>query len=283
MSATITITDDHPKFSAIVALLAGTSAAAIVGAGTGNPAPAPQPMPMPTTQPVSGDDDTDDTGPVNANAPALDSAGLPWDERIHAATKTTKGDGTWTGRRGGPKGAELAAIEAELRARVGAAPQPVPTPAVTPQPMPVAAPIPMPSPAPVAMDNGAGAVAAVSSPVPQPMPMPAPTPMAAPVPQPMPMPAPVAAPVAAPLAAVAEAANQAIGTLDFAQFMTHISGQMTKMDGNGVPLIHADYLAQITAEIAGAFGVTLGAITDIATDPNKINFAVQAITRDGRW
>lgn len=30
----------------------------------------------------------------------VDSSGLPWDERIHASTKTKKKDGTWTSRRG---------------------------------------------------------------------------------------------------------------------------------------------------------------------------------------
>jgi hypothetical protein len=41
---------------------------------------------------------------------------MPHDIRIHASTKTTIGDGTWKKKPGGPKGAELEAIEAELMA-----------------------------------------------------------------------------------------------------------------------------------------------------------------------
>lgn len=63
--------------------------------------------------------------PLNfAEAPAaltpgqLDSAGVPWDERIHASTKTTNKDGTWTRRRNTPD-AVFDAVMAELK---GAAP-----------------------------------------------------------------------------------------------------------------------------------------------------------------
>lgn len=70
----------------------------------------------------------------------LDSSGLPWDERIHAGTKSKNKDGAWTGRRGlsDAEKAAVPAIEAELRARVAqsaapAAPAPV-APAAIPQP-----------------------------------------------------------------------------------------------------------------------------------------------------
>lgn len=43
----------------------------------------------------------------------LDSAGLPWDERIHAGTKTTNKDGTWKTRRGVDK-ALVEQVKAEL-------------------------------------------------------------------------------------------------------------------------------------------------------------------------
>lgn len=49
---------------------------------------------MPTE---AGDGDGD--GPANTNPPAYDSAGIPWDERIHAGTKGMNNDGTWKRRR----------------------------------------------------------------------------------------------------------------------------------------------------------------------------------------
>lgn len=58
---------------------------------------------------------------VNVNAPAVDGAGLPWDERIHASTKSIKADGTWTKRKGATPPV-VAAVEAELRAKQGNAP-----------------------------------------------------------------------------------------------------------------------------------------------------------------
>lgn len=279
MSASITVNHDHPQFGAVIALLTGVSSAAMATA-------APQPIPtMPAGQPVSNDDEADDSGPVNANAPAVDANGLPWDERIHASTKTQKSDGSWTGRRGAPKGAEYDAIVAELRARVAS--QPAPAPIAQPMPMPSPQPIPampmmapnaapmphavapMPMPAPVGMEPAGGVAAPVYSPPPMPE-------QVAPQPVQQPAPAPVAQPMQTAVA-------QATGTLDFAQFMQHLSGQMSKRDGAGAPLVHADYLAAITAEISTAFGQQLSAITDIANNPHMINFAVQAMTRDGRW
>ncbi len=58
---------------------------------------------------------------TDANGVTLDSAGLPWDVRIHASTKTTKADGTW--KRKVRVTAELVAeVEAELRAAMNATP-----------------------------------------------------------------------------------------------------------------------------------------------------------------
>lgn len=56
--------------------------------------------------------------PLNTNAPAVDSAGFPWDERIHASTKTIKADGTWTKKKGATPPV-VAAVEAELKAKMG--------------------------------------------------------------------------------------------------------------------------------------------------------------------
>lgn len=57
---------------------------------------------------------------VNATPPTVDGAGLPWDERIHSGGKSIKADGTWTKKKGATPPV-VAAVEAELRARVGAA------------------------------------------------------------------------------------------------------------------------------------------------------------------
>jgi hypothetical protein len=281
MPLSITIDEAHPKFAAIMSLLSGTSTGALSAADVNSmpqPGAAPAPIPMPA---VGGGDGDDDTGPVNANAPALDSTGLPWDERIHAGTKTLKSDGTWTGKRGGPKGAELDAIVAELRARAGAnQPAPIPMPAI----QPAAAPVPMP----------AIAMPAVQAMQPAPTPMPAPVP-AVTLPQsaPIPMPAPEAAP--APVAAAIPQADpatvatvaQATGTLDFQQFMQHLSAQMSKRDAAGAPLVHAEYLAAITKEISDAFAphgfAPLTAITDISSNPQMIVYATQLMQRDQRW
>lgn len=50
-----------------------------------------------------------------------DSAGFPWDERIHASTKTTNKDGTWKLRKGADK-ALVEQIRAEFTGVVGNAP-----------------------------------------------------------------------------------------------------------------------------------------------------------------
>ena len=57
-----------------------------------------------------------------------DTAGLPWDARIHAASKATIADGTWRMRRNVDE-AEVTQIEAEMRAVLNVAPAaPAPTP-----------------------------------------------------------------------------------------------------------------------------------------------------------
>lgn len=264
MKLTLMIEGSASALAAILAALPGDGSVSVAPA----PAPVamPTPMPMPAN-PTGGDEDGDDDGPVNAAAGATDAHGMPWDERIHASTKGTNTDGSWRYRRGVPKEA-IAAVEAELRAAghgapVAASQAPAPAPVAMPMPMPVMAP---PAPLPVAA----------------PMPLPDPAATAYPVPGAVAAPSPLAAVAPAMEAAVAQQPAPVVG-LDFAQFMQHLSGQMQKRDAAGAPLVHADYLAGITAEIGSAFQVQLNAITDIATDPNKINYAVQCMQRDGRW
>lgn len=90
--------------------------------------PVPVPPPVPTALAA-----TPPAPPAAAPSAAalgveVDSAGLPWDARIHAETKTKIKDGTWRQKRGTDP-ALLAAVEAELRGAVatGAAAAAAPT------------------------------------------------------------------------------------------------------------------------------------------------------------
>lgn len=209
--------------------------------------------PMPTLPPVASDDEEDDNAPVNTAAPAVDSSGLPWDARIHAGTKGITGKGLWKLLKGGPKGPELAAIEASLRAA---------------QPAPVAAPAPVATPAPVA------------APMTPPPAMPAPVPVTPVAPPPMP-PVVEAAPVAAP-----EPAPVPTGVVDFAAFMGHMATQMAKQAPDGSPLVNPEYLSGLVGQINTAWaahGIALASITDIQTDQRLIDYAIQLMQRDGRW
>ncbi len=78
---------------------------------------------------VPGSLDTDEDGVIagttgnettltNTNPPAVDSAGLPWDERIHSGSKSIKKDGTWTYKKNTPP-TVIQTVEAELKARTG--------------------------------------------------------------------------------------------------------------------------------------------------------------------
>lgn len=82
---------------------------------------------FPTEEAVAEEAETQNTADVDGQ---VDSAGFPWDERIHSGAKTTKADGTWTYKKGASS--LVAAVEAELRANgygVAAPAAPVVTPA----------------------------------------------------------------------------------------------------------------------------------------------------------
>lgn len=126
------------------------------------PAPMPAPVAVAPSAPAA---------PMTpANDVELDSKGLPWDERIHASTKTKVADGTWKAKRGINDPALVARVEAELRARIAApAPAAEHAPAmdaaavfggaVAPAPLPPAAIVPPAAPslpaAPAAPSVGA--------------------------------------------------------------------------------------------------------------------------------
>lgn len=224
---------------------------------------------------ATADDGTgDDAGPVNANAPAVDNTGLPWDERIHSGNKETTDKGVWRKRRG-VQAALVTQVEAELRAKTAAAPQqqPVMQPQPMQQPAPVVMQMPAPQPAPVmtmqppatGYPTGPGYPQQPGNVVMQPQPM------QMPVQQPVMQPAPQQQPGVA---------------MDFPTFMQALSGQMQKRDAAGMPLIDTDYLARITSEMGAAFGVPLGVITDMVSQPRAaemIVYAVQCMQRDQKW
>ena len=146
----------------------------------------------------SSPDEDDET--LNTAPPATDSAGMPWDERIHAPSKGTIKDGTWRAKKG---------VSDELKAQVTAE-----LSATTAPPMPTAQPTPQATTAPQS---------------------------------------------------------------EFQSFME----KMQPIMQSGA--VDAAYLSGLTSEIAGAFAQPLSAITDIASNPQMINFAIQAMQRDGKW
>lgn len=89
---------------------------------------------------VANDDDGDDgTAPAAILAPGtVDKTGLPWDERIHAASKAMTDAGVWRKRRNIDVNT-AASVEAELRARIPAAAAPFTPPPVAPVAMTAAA------------------------------------------------------------------------------------------------------------------------------------------------
>lgn len=93
--------------------------------------------------------------PPAAGASDLDAEGFPWDERIHASTKRTNGDGTYARRRNTPDDV-WNAVRAELRALYPApGPHAMGPASASPPPPPAAAPPPAAPPPPPAA-GGAG-------------------------------------------------------------------------------------------------------------------------------
>lgn len=212
------------------------------------PAPGPVVPPVVAAPPMPPAPPAEDDGAPNPAPPMVDSAGLPWDERIHAQTRGLNADNSWRRRRG-VDDATFDAVTAELKAR-GVSPPPV-------------APLPLNPTPPVMMTP----------------PMPAnPEPAGVPMVSPEPV-----------VTTVTDPSPAALQSVDFSQFMQHISGQMAKPGADGQPMVHAAYLATLTIEISNAF-VTAGiivaplqSITDIANNSQMIDYAMKAMQRDGRW
>lgn len=119
------------------------------------PTSAPAPLPLPLPAPAA-------SAPIPAAAPAtaetspapsaagmpLDSAGIPWDARIHSESKKQNADGTWRKRSKLPEGRYeevLAQIKGLMAASTGAPPTAAPAPS-TPIPGPASSGAPVPIP-----------------------------------------------------------------------------------------------------------------------------------------
>jgi hypothetical protein len=110
--------------------------------------PQPEPAPVvPAANPTL-------TAPLSGGV-ALDKAGFPWDERIHASTKTFNADGTWRKKRG-IDATTISTVEAELRLLMAIpSPAPAPVAAVPPPPGSPAVPAVPAVPAPPAAPDQA--------------------------------------------------------------------------------------------------------------------------------
>ncbi len=89
-------------------------------ANTSTAIPTPAFVPPAPTAPATDAPTASVAAPMTpASAVELDSKGLPWDDRIHAGTKSKIAKGEWKAKRG-VEPALIAQVEAELRARVAA-------------------------------------------------------------------------------------------------------------------------------------------------------------------
>lgn len=183
--------------------------------------------------------------PVPASA-ELDSAGLPWDKRIHSSSRAKVADGTWRKLRG-VDDALVASVEAELRAV-----QAIPAPTLHHH-----APLPADTPAVVVLTSEQHAAAHAPATVPAP---PAPTAALAEMQAKLaaaenPVPAPPAPATSAPLPVDLDAAGQPAMT--FADLMRHVTPMLV------AGKLPQDKLLAITAEFGLPHLAALGARPDL--------------------
>jgi hypothetical protein len=187
-------------------------------------------------------------GPIPNDKTAFDKSGMPWDKRIHSSAKSVNKDGSWKKRKGA-EAAEIAAVEAELRAA-----------SVPQQPTIPPAPVAAPAPQAVVYDasQAAAATVAVESQIPahieQAM---QPQPVAAPVAHVLPQPA-------TPTGPTFQSLTQRI-TQGFA---------LGKIDGT--------YMPTICQRLSAAFGQQVNAITDIQNNPTMVKYANDCIDVDNK-
>ncbi len=203
--------------------------------------------------------DPDAPGAVNPNAPAADSTGLPWDERIHSPNKTTNQDGSWRRKRGIGDDIYLAVAE-ELRKNVAGVQHPAP---MFNEPTTVA-PVTATVPAPIA--------AAVPSNVVPMMPGATVAPVAA-APEPVAT-APAPVQTIQPVAAAAPAPTPTAfdpRLVTFGEFMTRVAGGMTS------GIVDQPYMTTLIQRLQ------VSAITDLASNPEKLAIAVVTMQSEGKW
>lgn len=220
-------------------------------------------------------DDDSDEGDTEATG-ETDSTGLPWDERIHASTKTQTAKGVWKKRKG-VDDATMQAVENELRARgampvplpvgipVAPAPAPAPMPMTTqPAPMPVLPTLPQADPEPV-----------VAAPAPMPMTVqaaPAPTPVLPPLPQADSEPV-----VATPTPAPAPTPDAAPESVDMMTLMSKIAA------GQTAGTLDADYVNSLVKRVGEAFGQSINSVVDMMSKPDMLTYTAQLMRHDGKW
>ena len=145
----------HAQETAAAAAEISQDPAAVFGGGAAVPAPLAASIPPGATPaivappaPATTAPITTTLGPASLGAGAasveLDKNGLPWDERIHAGTKTKLVSGEWKAKRG-VESALVAQVEAELRARMAAGNVASPVAPTVPTP-PLASPVGASSP-----------------------------------------------------------------------------------------------------------------------------------------
>ena len=111
------------------------------------PPPAPDNVTLMTTPPVSYAAPETPAAPLPSATYVgveRDASGMPWDSRIHAATKAKTADGNWRARRNLDAALKVS-VEAEIRATMAL---PVPAPSAPVAAAPVAPPAPPPAPPP---------------------------------------------------------------------------------------------------------------------------------------
>ena len=235
------------KYGILITDLTADQARTLLNDLGGTPAPAQTfVQPSAPMAPQTSQQDDDDNGAPDANAPSVDATGLPWDERIHAKSKAINKDGTWKSRRG-VQPVEVSRVEAELRAAVQHQ-----APAAPPAPQAPMAP---------AVPAWAG-----QAPVAPQAPM-APTAPSAPVAPPAPQAAPIPAAPSAPVAPVRDfqgLTNQ-ITNLIKAQAIAH------------------NYPQTIVDRINTGFNITtVTTLSDIVNEPAMIDYAWQCLDVDGK-
>jgi hypothetical protein len=208
-------------------------------------------------QPVIATIPTVEPQPLVSNT-EYDSAGIPWDARIHAGSKNKTTNGRWRTKRGATD-EEVAQIENELRGIVASAASPQMS--VSPEPEDV----------PLPFVEGAPMVATPA--VVKPFQAPSATPVAAHTPAPMQQAVPIIPvqqqtpaqywPPTPPVQQQQPVAADMNGVLNRIQQL-YTSGRVAP-----------DYVLNLQTQLSQAFGVQVVSITDIAGRPDMLGHAMK--------